>query len=105
MGSAAAPEWTGIDKVDRGYFPQDDQREFMSAFCGRGRREIKMGELFDNADIGTGNHLMTLPSVMNAVLLGRLGGDGIFFILLSISLSILHALEGDCLIFWIRSGG
>ena len=28
MGSAApAPEWTGIDKVVRGYFPQDDQRE------------------------------------------------------------------------------
>mmetsp|Transcript_40060 Transcript_40060/g.68335 ORF Transcript_40060/g.68335 Transcript_40060/m.68335 type:complete len:127 (+) Transcript_40060:75-455(+) len=26
MGSAApAPEWTGIDKVVRGYFPQDDQ--------------------------------------------------------------------------------
>jgi hypothetical protein len=23
---AAAPEWTGIDKVVRGYFPQDDQR-------------------------------------------------------------------------------
>ncbi|KAL3765196.1 hypothetical protein ACHAWU_010387 [Discostella pseudostelligera] len=22
---AAAPEWTGIDKVVRGYFPQDDQ--------------------------------------------------------------------------------
>ena len=31
MGSAAAaPEWTGIDKVVRGYFPQDDQRKF----CG-----------------------------------------------------------------------
>ena len=29
MGSgAAAPEWEGIDKVVRGYFPQDDQREF-----------------------------------------------------------------------------
>ena len=28
MGGAAAPEWTGIDKVVRGYFPQDDQREF-----------------------------------------------------------------------------
>lgn len=28
MGAAApAPEWTGIDKVVRGYFPQDDQRE------------------------------------------------------------------------------
>eukprot|EP00956_Cyclotella_meneghiniana_P012483 scaffold17741_cov67-Cyclotella_meneghiniana.AAC.4 len=28
MGSgAAAPEWEGIDKVVRGYFPQDDQRE------------------------------------------------------------------------------
>lgn len=26
--AAAAPEWTGIDKVVRGYFPQDDQREF-----------------------------------------------------------------------------
>ena len=26
-GAAAAPEWTGIDKVVRGYFPQDDQRE------------------------------------------------------------------------------
>ncbi|KAL3788601.1 hypothetical protein HJC23_005260 [Cyclotella cryptica] len=26
MGSSApAPEWTGIDKVVRGYFPQDDQ--------------------------------------------------------------------------------
>jgi hypothetical protein len=24
---AAAPEWTGIDKVVRGYFPQDDQRK------------------------------------------------------------------------------
>jgi hypothetical protein len=30
MGSAAAPEWTGIDKVVRGYFPGDDQREFFS---------------------------------------------------------------------------
>lgn len=29
-GSAApAPEWEGIDKVVRGYFPQDDQREFI----------------------------------------------------------------------------
>ena len=28
MGAAAAaPEWTGIDKVVRGYFPGDDQRE------------------------------------------------------------------------------
>jgi len=27
-GAAAAPEWTGIDKVVRGYFPQDDQRKF-----------------------------------------------------------------------------
>mmetsp|Transcript_22178 Transcript_22178/g.39531 ORF Transcript_22178/g.39531 Transcript_22178/m.39531 type:complete len:128 (+) Transcript_22178:117-500(+) len=25
MGSAAAPEWTGIDKVVRGYFPKDEQ--------------------------------------------------------------------------------
>ena len=34
MGSAAAPEWTGIDKVVRGYFPQDDQREFFAAlYC------------------------------------------------------------------------
>ena len=32
MGGAAAPEWTGIDKVVRGYFPQDDQREFF--YCG-----------------------------------------------------------------------
>lgn len=31
MGSAAAPEWTGIDKVVRGYFPQDDQCEFFAA--------------------------------------------------------------------------
>ena len=29
-GSAApAPEWEGIDKVVRGYLPQDDQREFI----------------------------------------------------------------------------
>ena len=30
MGGAAAPapEWSGIDKVVRGYFPQDDQRAF-----------------------------------------------------------------------------
>lgn len=27
-GSAPAPEWTGIDKVVRGYFPEDYQREF-----------------------------------------------------------------------------
>ena len=33
MGGAAAPEWTGIDKVVRGYFPQDDQREFF--YCAR----------------------------------------------------------------------
>jgi hypothetical protein len=32
MGAAAAPEWTGIDKVVRGYFPGDDQREFLF-FC------------------------------------------------------------------------
>ena len=32
-GSAApAPEWEGIDKVVRGYFPQDDQREFILIF-------------------------------------------------------------------------
>ena len=32
-GSAApAPEWEGIDKVVRGYFPQDDQREFILYF-------------------------------------------------------------------------
>ena len=28
-GAAAAPEWTGIDKVVRGYFPQDDQSKFL----------------------------------------------------------------------------
>ena len=27
---APAPEWTGIDKVVRGYFPEDYQREFYS---------------------------------------------------------------------------
>ena len=39
MGSgAAAPEWEGIDKVVRGYFPQDDQREFfIHVFCRVGR--------------------------------------------------------------------
>ena len=26
---APAPEWTGIDKVVRGYFPEDYQREFL----------------------------------------------------------------------------
>jgi hypothetical protein len=26
MAHAPAPEWTGIDKVVRGYFPQDYQR-------------------------------------------------------------------------------
>jgi hypothetical protein len=30
---AAAPEWTGIDKVVRGYFPQDDQRTLQLLFC------------------------------------------------------------------------
>ena len=34
-GAAAAPEWTGIDKVVRGYFPQDDQRKlFIFCLCG-----------------------------------------------------------------------
>jgi len=34
-GAAAAPEWTGIDKVVRGYFPQDDQRKlFIFCMCG-----------------------------------------------------------------------
>ena len=28
MGGGPAPEWEGIDKVVRGYFPQDHQREF-----------------------------------------------------------------------------
>jgi hypothetical protein len=27
-GHAPAPEWEGIDKVVRGYFPHDHQREF-----------------------------------------------------------------------------
>lgn len=34
-GSAAAPEWTGIDKVVRGYFPKDEDSElifFLSFF-------------------------------------------------------------------------
>ena len=31
-GAAAAPEWTGIDKVVRGYFPQDDQRKLFFEF-------------------------------------------------------------------------
>ena len=36
-GSAApAPEWEGIDKVVRGYFPQDDQREFILLCMRRG---------------------------------------------------------------------
>lgn len=26
-GHAPAPEWTGIDKVVRGYFPEDHQRK------------------------------------------------------------------------------
>ena len=30
---AAAPEWTGIDKVVRGYFPQDDQRKLLPTSC------------------------------------------------------------------------
>ena len=34
-GAAAAPEWTGIDKVVRGYFPQDDQRKlFVCVWLG-----------------------------------------------------------------------
>jgi hypothetical protein len=38
MGSSApAQEWTGIDKVVRGYFPKDEQREFNST-CVRGLR-------------------------------------------------------------------
>lgn len=32
-GAAAAPEWTGIDKVVRGYFPQDDQRKLFIFIC------------------------------------------------------------------------
>ena len=28
-GAAAAPEWTGIDKVVRGYFPKDEDSEFI----------------------------------------------------------------------------
>lgn len=33
MGSSApAPEWTGIDKVVRGYFPKDEQREFIVVY-------------------------------------------------------------------------
>jgi len=33
MGSSApAQEWTGIDKVVRGYFPKDEQREFSLLF-------------------------------------------------------------------------
>ena len=28
MGSAPAKEWEGIDKVVRGYFPEDHQRTF-----------------------------------------------------------------------------
>ena len=27
MGAHAQPEWTGIDKVVRGYFPEDYQRK------------------------------------------------------------------------------
>ena len=34
MGGAAAPEWTGIDKVVRGYFPQDYQRELLHGSLG-----------------------------------------------------------------------
>ena len=38
MGSSApAQEWTGIDKVVRGYFPKDEQRELNST-CVRGLR-------------------------------------------------------------------
>ena len=31
-GGAAAPEWTGIDKVVRGYFPKDEDSEFSCIF-------------------------------------------------------------------------
>ena len=31
-GGAAAPEWTGIDKVVRGYFPKDEDSEFNCIF-------------------------------------------------------------------------
>ena len=37
MGSSApAQEWTGIDKVVRGYFPKDEQREFINGWGGVG---------------------------------------------------------------------
>lgn len=37
MGAAAAaPEWTGIDKVVRGYFPGDDQREYLGGMPQHG---------------------------------------------------------------------
>jgi len=31
-GAAAAPEWTGIDKVVRGYFPKDEDSELFFPF-------------------------------------------------------------------------
>ena len=39
MGSgAAAPEWTGIDKIVRDKFPEDYQGEFHQVYVGRADR-------------------------------------------------------------------
>ena len=38
MGSSApAQEWTGVDKVVRGIFPKDEQRESNNSVGGRAR--------------------------------------------------------------------
>lgn len=62
---APAPEWTGIDKVVRGYFPEDYQREFCRqhepdaiTVCWRARR------------VEAGTKLRARPTEM------RLGGSG-----------------------------
>ena len=34
-GGAAAPEWTGIDKVVRGYFPKDEDSELIFSLAKR----------------------------------------------------------------------
>lgn len=44
MGSgAAAPEWTGIDKIVRDKFPEDYQGEFSSRFT----LVVRIGYVFD----------------------------------------------------------
>ena len=40
---APAPEWTGIDKVVRGYFPEDYQREYLHRGPFGERRRVEAG--------------------------------------------------------------